>query len=311
MKLATKVAVGFLLISAALVSTVEVRRYRTPAETIAATAGFSGERAFDDLQELVRLGPRPPGSQALQQAREYITRQLAAAGAKVWDDSFVAVTPVGKIPMTNVIGAFRGGSDGLIVLAGHYDTARLNDVSFVGANDGGSSAAFLLEVARALSHRKKKLTYWVVFFDGEEALQQWSATDSLYGSRHLAARLAVSGELRRIRALIVLDMVGDRHLDILRESNSTPWLSELIFSEAQRLGYASHFAGGTYPVEDDHLPFVQEGVPAVDLIDVTPFKSYHHTIADTVDKCAPQSLAIVGQVVLATLETLEGKFYVP
>jgi Zn-dependent M28 family amino/carboxypeptidase len=208
--------------------------------------------------------------------------------------------------MTNVIGALRGESPKLLILAGHYETARLDGGHFVGANDGGSSAAFLLEMARVLGRRRNKFTYWLVFFDGEEALKQWSANDSLYGSRHLADRLAADGTLRKIKALILVDMIADRHLDILRELNSTAWLSDLVFENARQLGYAGgSFSGGRFPVEDDHLPFLRKGVPAVEIIDLTPFRSYHHTAQDTIDKCSPESLTAVGRVVLATLAELE------
>ncbi len=294
-----------LLIGAVVLAVVEVRRHRVRAEAFVAPDGFSGERAFRDLEELVRLGPRPPGSQALEEARKYINRQLSVAGAEVRADSFLASTPAGDIAMTNLIGEFQGETPSVVMIAGHYDTAKLNGVSFVGANDGGSSAAFVLEMARVLAHRKNTPTYWLVFFDGEEALRQWSPSDSLYGSGHLAEKLAVEGTLSRVKALILVDMVGDRHLNILRESNSTPWLSDLVFNSAHQLGYGRSFSGGVFPVEDDHLSFLRKGVPAVDIIDLTPFTSYHHTEGDKVDKCSPDSLAIVGRVVMGTLARLE------
>jgi Zn-dependent M28 family amino/carboxypeptidase len=212
---------------------------------------------------------------------------------------------MGKIPMTNVIGVIPGENPTVVILAGHYDTATIKGVRFVGANDGGSSAAFLLEMARVLSNRKNTFTYWVVFFDGEEALKQWSASDSLYGSRHLAERLASDGKLGQMKAMILVDMVADRHLNILRESNSTVWLSDLVFKAARTLGYSKAFSGGMFPVEDDHLPFVARGIPSVDIIDLTPFGSYHHTAQDSIDKCSPESLALLGRVVLATLAELE------
>jgi len=305
MKAANKVAAVLIVVGAAATAGVNIGRYRARAGLFAATRGFNGERAFNDLRQLVELGPRPPGSRALHRAREYISRQLSAAGAEVWHDSFVATTPVGDIPMTNLVGLLHGESPTIVVLAGHYDTARLDGVRFVGANDGGSSAAFLLEMARVLSGRKNKLTYWLVFFDGEEALKQWSATDSLYGSRHLAEKLASEGKLTQIKALILVDMIADQRLNVLRESNSTPWLSELVFERARQLGYAGSFSGGAFPVEDDHSPFLCRGVPAVDIIDLTPFRSYHHTAQDTLDNCSPESLAVVGRVVLATLASLE------
>ncbi len=305
MKVVNKVTTVLILVAVAAISGVQIGHYRARVDVRTATAGFSGERAFGDLQQLVALGPRPPGSQAQQRAREHIGRQLSAAGAAIWDDSFVATTPIGDIPMTNVIGVFHGKTPTVIILAGHYDTAKLDGVRFVGANDGGSSAAFLLEMARVLSSRKNRFTYWLVFFDGEEALKQWSASDSLYGSRHLAARLSDGRMLGEIKALIVVDMIADRHLNVLRESNSTAWLADTVFKSARQLGYARLFSGGTFPVEDDHLPFLARRIPSVDIIDLTPFGSYHHTAQDTIDKCGPESLTIVGRVVLGTLAELE------
>ena len=266
---------------------------------------FDGARAFEDLRNVVDFGPRPPGSAALKETRQYISMNLADDGIEVWRDNFTADTPVGNIAMTNVIGIVPGQRSSVVVVAGHYDTARLEGIRFVGANDGGSSTALLLELARVLAGRKNRLTYWVVFFDGEEALERWSETDSLYGSRHMAEQLAADGRLKNVRALILVDMVGGRHLDILRESNSTAWLSALVFTSARELGYQSSFSGGTYPVEDDHTAFLKREVPAVDIIDLTPFHSYHHTEADTVDKCSARSLQLVGRVVLATLDKLE------
>jgi len=305
MKVANKVAAVLILVGAAATAGVNIGCYRARANLFAAARGFNGERAFNDLQQLVQLGPRPPGSQALHRARQYISRQLSAVGAEVWHDSFVATTPVGDIPMNNLVGLLHGESPTIVALAGHYDTARLDGVRFVGANDGGSSAAFLLEMARVLSGRKNKLTYWLVFFDGEEALKQWSPTDSLYGSRHLADKLASERRLTQIKALILVDMIADRHLNVLRESNSTPWLSDMVFGSARQMGYVGSFSGGTLPVEDDHGPFLRKGVPAVDIIDLTPFRSYHHTAQDTLDNCSSESLAVVGRVVLATLASLE------
>jgi hypothetical protein len=305
MKKGNKVAAALILVGVTAITGVQIVHYHARAAVLAATAGFSGERAFDDLRQFVALGPRPPGSPALRRAREYISRQLSAAGAEIWNDAFVATTPVGDIPMTNVIGVLRGESPRVLILAGHYDTARLDGVRFVGANDGGSSAAFLLEMARVLGTRRNKFTYWLVFFDGEEALKEWSVEDSLYGSRHFADRLGGEGSLNKIRALILVDMIADRQLNVLRESNSTAWLSDLMFENARELGHAGSFSGGRFPVEDDHSPFLRKGVPAVDIIDLTPFRSYHHTAQDTIDKCRPESLAVVGQVVMTTLLRLE------
>ncbi len=202
--------------------------------------------------------------------------------------------------------AGRDASSSIVIIAGHYDTKRTN-LPFVGANDGGSSAAFLLEVARVLARRNNRLTYWLVFFDGEESLQRWSATDGLYGSRHFAQELSGQGILQQIRAVILVDMIADAHLDIRREAHSTPWLTDIVFAQAQRLGYGRYFLNSPRTIEDDHIPFLELGVPAVDIIDLDygPFNLYWHTRYDTVDKCSPGSLGIVERVVLGTLATPE------
>jgi hypothetical protein len=305
MKAANKVAAGLIVLCIAAIAGVKISRYDARAEVEAAVAGFSGERAFNDLHHLVQFGPRPAGSENLERARAYIKHQLSASGMQLLDDSFPATTPVGNIPMTNLIGVLHGETPTVVILAGHYDTAPIDGIRFVGANDGGSSAAFLMEMARVLSRRNNRLTYWLVFFDGEEALKEWSASDSLYGSRHLAEKLSRERKLSQIKALILVDMVADRHLNILRESNSTAWLSDAVFRSARTLGYEKLFSGGTFPVEDDHTPFLARGIPSVDIIDLTPFGSYHHTTQDSIDKCSPDSLTVVGQVVLATLAELE------
>jgi Zn-dependent M28 family amino/carboxypeptidase len=305
MKPANKVTAGLVVLGIAAIADVEISRYDARADVLAAAAGFNGKRAFEDLRHLVGLGPRPPGSKALQRARECIAQQLSAAGVETSDDMVMATTPVGNISMNNLIGVLRGESSTVVILAAHYDTARIDGVQFVGANDGGSSAAFLLEMARVLSRRNNRFTYWLVFSDGAEALEEWSASDSLYGSRHLAEKLSREGRLGQVKALIVVDMVADRHLNILRDANSTTWLSDVLFRSARRLGYARLFSGGTFPVEDNHVPFLAKGVPSVDIIDLTPFGSYHHTEQDSIGKCDPESLAVVGRVVLATLAELE------
>ena len=269
---------------------------------------FDGGRAFQDLNRLVAFGPRPAGSPALAEARRWMIVQLKEAGAQVEEDNFTASTPVGPIPMTNVIAKFPGTQSRIAMVAGHYDTKREEGFRFVGANDGASSAALLLELARALQGRKHSLTYWLVFLDGEEAVrEQWVDPDNTYGSRHLVQKLSADGELGRVEAMILVDMIGDAHLDIHREVNSTPWLMDMVFTAAHRLGYAKCFLDSPLAIEDDHVPFVNAGVAAVDLIDFDygPGNSYWHTDKDTADHCSPLSLTIVGRVVLATLADLE------
>ncbi|MBI4164210.1 MAG: M28 family peptidase [Acidobacteria bacterium] len=270
-------------------------------------SGFSGGRAFEDLKRIVALGPRPSGSVALAKTRQEISRQLKLAGLMAEEDNFTASTPVGPVPMTNVIVRIPGDQKKIVVVAGHYETKRFSDFRFVGANDGGSSAACLVELSRVLATRKNKFTYWLVFFDGEEAFGDFSETDGLYGSRHLVRKLAASGELSRLEAVIVVDMVADSDLNIHRENNSTPWLTDQVFTAARRLGYGRYFLDDPRYYIDDHVPFVNAGVAAVNLLDFSygHGNRYWHTAEDTLDKCSPFSLTIVGRTVMATLEGLE------
>jgi Zn-dependent M28 family amino/carboxypeptidase len=186
-------------------------------------------------------------------------------------------------------------------VGGHYDTKVFREFRFVGANDGGSSTALLLELARALAARPHEYTYWIAFFDGEEARATWTPTDSLYGSRRMAAELARRGQLPR--AVIVADMIGDRDLNIRRESISTPWLTELIWASARRLGQGAHFLPDAIAVEDDHVPFLRAGVPAALLIDFD-YRPWH-TAEDTLDKVSARSLQVVGDVLLDALPAIE------
>jgi len=289
---------AFMLIGLAYVQSRPNTDFATPP------GSFDGERAFADLQRLVAFGPRPSGSAALEQSREWITSRLRAAEIPVSDDSFIATTPVGPIRMNNVIGRIAGASSSIVIIAGHYDTKRLT--GFVGANDGGSSAAFLLEIGRVLAQRRNVLSCWLVLFDGEEAVRHWSTADGLYGSRHFAAELATQGIQPQIKAVIVVDMIADAHLDIHREAHSTPWLADLLFSEASRLGYGRYFLEQPRAIEDDHIPFLDLGIPALDIIDLHygPFNFYWHSLFDTPDKCSPASMGIVGAVVSRSIQEL-------
>ena len=268
---------------------------------------FNGGRAFEDLKHIVSYGPRPSGSKPLSEARKWIVGQLERMGYTVEEDMFEGETPFGPVTMFNLRVVIPGTSPKVVMLAGHYDTKRFEEFNFDGANDGGSSAAFLLEMARVLNHRRNKFTTWLVFFDGEEAMVKWTDTDSLYGSRHLVQKLTSSGELGRIQAMILVDMIGDSKLNIYRDANSTDWLSDVVFKTARRLGYGKNFIDEKRAYEDDHLPFVNAGVSSVDIIDLDygPNGAYWHTFKDTLDKCSPLSLTIAGQVVLGTIEELE------
>jgi len=270
---------------------------------------FDGERALADVEKLVGLGPRPSGSDAHRQAQEFLLKELSGTGLEVERDDFTARTPAGPIAMSNLIAVHRGTSEMMILLAGHYDTKRFDDFDFVGANDGGSSAAVILELARGMVHLEPPptTTVWLVLLDGEEALIDWTDTDSLYGSRHLASRLEASGELSRVQAFLLVDMVSDRGLGIQRDMYSTPWLQDLVWAEAQRLGHSEHFLGSRIYIEDDHLPFARRGVPAVDLIDFQygPGNTFWHSREDTLDKLSGASLQAVGETLLSVLVKLD------
>jgi glutaminyl-peptide cyclotransferase len=211
----------------------------------------------------------------------------------------------------NIIAKFPGTKDGIIVIAGHYDTNYpLRSSGYVGANDGGSSTAILLEFANQLRGRKRdSYSVWLVWTDGEEAVKQWSAQDSLYGTRHLAAKWQADGTLKKIKAFLLEDMIGDADLDIQRDTNSTAWLEDMLYDAATRLGYQSHFFKASGAIEDDHLPFVQRGVPSADIIDLDYGYNnvFHHTPQDTIDKLSPKSLQIVGDVTLETVWMLDRK----
>jgi Zn-dependent M28 family amino/carboxypeptidase len=270
---------------------------------------IDADRTMQYVKEIVAFGPRPVGSANHKKLEDYIYGHLQ--GDQVEDDAFAADTPEGKFPVRNIIAKFPGKRDGVIVIAGHYDTNYpLRNTPYVGANDGGSSTAILLEFANQL--RGKTLdgySVWLVWTDGEEAMQQWTATDSVYGSRHLAEKWEKDGTLKKIKAFLLEDMIGDADLNIDRDANSTPWLEAMVYDGAVRLGYQSHFFGRQIGVEDDHLPFVQRGVPCADLIDLDYGYNnvFHHTPQDTIDKLSPKSLQIAGSVTLETVRLLNAK----
>ena len=269
---------------------------------------INGNHAMQYVKEVVAFGTRPPGSPGHAKLEQYIMSKLK--GVDVEQDKFTAQTPVGKFPINNIIAKFPGKKDGIIVVAGHYDTNYPLPKTYVGANDGGSSTALLLELADQF--RGKQLdgySVWLFWTDGEEAFVNWTDTDSVYGARHLAQKWQQDGTAKKIKAFIVVDMIGDADLDILKDTDSTPWLNDLVFQAATNLGYQSHFFQQTAPMEDDHIPLAKIGVPVVDLIDFT--YGYHnvfwHTPEDTVDKLSPQSLAITGDVVLETIRLVNAK----
>lgn len=275
-----------------------------PAET---TGGFDGARAYKHVEQLVAIGPHSAGSEGIRRAQEYIIGQLKSYGCAVEEQDFHASTPVGDVAMKNIVAKAPSANPNVIIFASHYDTKRMDN--FVGANDGGSSTGVLLELARLVCARKNAGTIWLVFLDGEEAFRpQWADPDHTYGSKELAARLALSGELRRVKAMILVDMVGPTNPIYRREANSTGWLKDLIWSTATRLGYGNVFINDANSIEDDHDPFLQRGVPAVDIIDFeSTVLEYWHTPQDTLDKIDARTLAITGHVLIESLPELEKK----
>lgn len=264
-------------------------------------------RAMQYVKEIVAIGPRWDGSKGQQRMGEYIHSKLK--NDQVEDDPFVADTPEGKLNMRNIIAKFPGTKDGIIVIGSHIDTCYpLRNTNFVGANDGGSSTGLLLAIADQL--RGKKLegySVWLAFLDGEEAIRSWSDSDSLYGSKHLAEKWQQDGTSRKIKAFLLADMIGDKDLDIQRDTNSTAWLEDLVYQAAKRLGYQSFFFADTINgLQDDHLPFARIGVPVADIIDLNYGynNAYHHTTEDTLDKLSPKSLQIAGDVILETISLL-------
>lgn len=267
---------------------------------------FDSSRAYGHLREQVALGPRPAGSAANQKTRDFIVKTLAESGIKAVEQSFEASTPIGPVKMTNLIATIPGIRSDRIVLASHFDTKPIREFRFVGANDGASSTGALLELGRVLQARPKpEWTIELLFLDGEEAFGEWRDPDNTYGSRHYVAAARKAGTLSSLKALILLDMIGDRGLNLRRDTNSTPWLTDIFWAAARKLGHASHFLDEPFPVEDDHIPFLKAGVPAVDLIDLD-YADWHKA-GDTLDKVSARSLQIVGDVVLAGLPEVEAR----
>lgn len=276
---------------------------------------FDGAKALEYAREFVAIGPRWPTGPGHARAERFILSHFQSRHDQIEQDNFTANTPIGPVPLRNFIVKFPGRKDGIIVLATHYETNYpLRNIDFVGANDGGSTTGLLMaigdrlreEAARSKDRKLDGYSVWLVFFDGEEAFQSWSESDSTYGSKHLAAEWAGNGTLGRIKAFLLTDMIGDKDLDIQRETNSTPWLVSLVGEAAKKRGDERYFFQTAEAVEDDHLPFVERGVPSIDIIDLDygPNNSYHHTAQDTMDKISAHSLTVDGDVILESIRML-------
>ena len=278
---------------------------------------FDGARAYEHVRHLVEIGPRPPASDGIHRAQAYIIGQLKSYGCPVEERDFHAATPLGDLAMKNIVVKLPGTGSGIILYTTHYDTVRIPN--FVGADDGGSGTGTMLELARLFCARKNSLNVWIVFFDGEEAQGNWAdrasvqwnndGSNNTYGSREMAAQMALSGELKRTKAMILADMIGPANVKITRDTGSTRWLTDFVWETAAQHGYKNNFVNEDYAVGgDDHFSFIRRGIPGCDLIDFSVRDTYWHTPQDTLDKVDPQSLAIVGHVLAATLPRFEKKF---
>lgn len=269
---------------------------------------FDGAKALAITRQYVdATGPRWVGSPGHARAEAFLKQQFRHD--QLVEDTFSTNTPAGNVTLHNFIVKFPGKKDGIIVLASHYETNYpLRKIHYVGANDGGSTTGLLIEIANDLRGKPNDgYSVWLVFTDGEEAFQSWSESDSVYGAKHLAALWQSDGTLKKIRAFLLADMLGDRDLDIQRDQNSTPWLEDLVQQAAAQYGWQSYFFQTKTSDEDDHIPFVKRGVPCADLIDLDYGydNAYWHTAQDTLDKLSAKSLTIAGDTLLETIRLLD------
>lgn len=293
----------------------------SPEPAAPAKSDFDGDRAFEHVRKQVEFGPRPAGSAELEKTRNYIIDQLRSYGLKVTTDEFNATTPLGNKKMVNVTAELPGESNDVIIISSHYDTKYFKDFKFVGANDGASSTGAVMEIARVMAANKQKLkmTYQFIFFDGEEAFcLDWDECqnpnpadpktplpDHTYGSRRHVAQLIENNELKRVRALILLDMMGYKNLRLGRDDMSTTWLVDTVWQTAKQLGYGNVFVDAREGVgEDDHAACLHAGVDAMDIIQLSTYP-YWHTKEDTLDKISAKSLKMVGDAVIMSLPKIE------
>ena len=280
--------------------------------------GVSGVEVLKLTQQYVNVAPkRYVGSPGHAAAESFIKSHFAPEVAKgnFVDDAFTARTPVGMLNMHNLLVKFPGKKDGIIVLATHYETNwPLKDINFVGANDGACTTALLVGIGEYLrAHPPQGYSVWLVFFDGEEAVKDWTQTDSLYGSRHLAAKWSRDGTIGKIKAYLLADMIGYKDLNIDKDANSTPWLLDLLVVAAKDTGHSGSIYKNKTEVEDDHLPFKQRGVPVLDIIDLDygpptrehPEGGYHHTELDTIDKISPRALGVSADLFLEMIRLVD------
>lgn len=314
-----------LLRSAALVASVAILAFcataaiAKPAKKASTSHGISGAEVLSLTQQYIDVAPkRYVGSPGHAAAENFIRQhfQPEAAKGNFVTDEFFARTPIGLVPMRNFIVKFPGKKDGIIVLASHYETNYwLKDINFVGANDGACTTALLIALGQYYrEHPPQGYSVWLLFDDGEESITpQWSDTDSLYGTRHIAAKWSADGTIAKIKAFIVADMIGAKDLNIDKDSNSTPWLLDTLAKAGHAIGDSKYLFKNPTTVDDDHIPFKQRGVPVLDVIDLDygpptrehPEGGYHHTAQDTMDKLSAQSLQVSADLFLELVRLID------
>ncbi len=276
---------------------------------------YSALQAYTYTETVAGFGERWPGSPGHKKTEDLIHQVLRKDGAEIEADDFTATTPRGPIAVHNIIGKFNVTPDPkqpIFILAGHYDT--LFKKGFIGANDGASSTGILLAFADALAHQKTRMQIWLFWTDLEEAINDFNANDGLYGSRHFAQHLAAAGIAPRVRGFFLLDMIGDKDLGVAAESGSTAWLRDFIAQAARELNYSPYFFQYSVAIIDDHVSFLNAGMPALDVVDARfgrmgpgfdGMGEFHHSNADTMDKVSRTSLEIVGRTILRTVELID------
>lgn len=271
-------------------------------------AQFDGHKALFEAAGLVAQGTRDSGTPGAEKAANYLVKRLQAAGVAAELDVFTNQTPDGAKVFRNVVARLPGDHTNLILVCSHYDT-KPGIPNFQGANDSGSSSGALIELARVLAKRAPVgPEIRLVFFDGEECRHGYTEIDGFHGSRHYARKIVEEGRRRGTR-MILLDMIGDQNLTVTLARNNDPQLATLFLQCAQAEGARSKFTLWPYEIGDDHVPFLEAGIPAVDIIDFdygsAPGRNdYWHTPADTTDKLSADSLQTIGRVTVRVLNEL-------
>lgn len=280
---------------------------------------FNAADTFLEVKALAAITPRHSGSPGAQKAAEYLLSRLNAAGIKSSIDEFSQETPAGTVMFRNVLGVLSGRkadgrpADEWIIVGAHYDAKAGIADDFQGANDSASGAGILIELARNISNSADlPVNFLFAFFDGEECVQRYARNDGLHGSRRLAEQLVQDGRSPKARAVIILDMVGDRDLNITIPGNCALSLASALFNAAEAEGTRGKFTLWSSQILDDHSPFLSAGMPAIDIIDfeygsARGKNDYWHTREDTIDKLSVESLETVGRTVLRLLDDLARK----